>query len=481
MHRVQISSFMPLPEVVLFNRELRQDLLFLGNRDELWSKFKECLARRINLETKTFINGHGLLKWTLKGPMLGMSVHQARISNDHRMKHRMPVPLIAKHAYHETFDSAEFHVVQEILVYPSLYAEVRRRITTSTQAKIPAELVKSQRDQLFNGLKETKHIISKALFGCKDQIRPSFSDCFQIDLIKSGKQDSSHSSFSIVSIQNNNHVTIEVGSQTSKLLMQRLCNAVFFAFAQRVVIPVLWHTVRDSDISHRRAIRELIECLFISHSSHHYVYSKKLTAHILPWSYQRRAFEKIADTIGLAKIELDLKKEFTDWLQQFQSKDVIFLAGCTEPLKSKLVPTINRLFQLPGMPKLDSPILNVFDYLVLAFLHDQLLMEEDPQRFRIAEDRMGVRTANQIHIGAQILEGRFPDRYTQPHEKTDIYPVPGKLLDSLKQLQLITTLASRKTSAKMTFRININNHQVIKYCIQIKKEFDNKDIREIDE
>lgn len=472
MHRILLSAYLPLPEIVLSSDNLRGQLSFLGNRDELWKQFKECMDLRQNLETTTFIHDIGRLRWLLKGDMLGMAVHQARISNDYGMKHRMPIPLVAKRVYRVSFDSVEYHVVQEAHVFPSLYAEVKRKITSSRGVTIPPELIHSQREQFIHSLNEIKHNISKALFRARGVIHPSFSGCFRIDQVSSKKVNTNHSHYHLEFAQSNKPAIIRHHSQCSRLLLRRLNTAISSAFAQRVIVPVLWHTICDVGLSNKRAIREMIDCIFISHSPLHYIHSNRLLASLLPWSYQRRAFEKVAEKLGLLDTEKNLREEFTEWIQQFNANDLLFLMDCSEPLRSKLARTLKRLYQPSSTPELEPPTLNIFDYLVFAFLHDQILMEDDPQRHRIAEDRMGSRTAHQIHKGAQKLEGENPQRYSPAHEKSDLYPVPGTSLQVLRRMRLITTLTSKKTSATMTFRVNFDNDQVVHYCIKKRSEIE---------
>ena len=101
-------------------------------------------------------------------------------------------------------------------------------------------------------------------------------------------------------------------------------------------------------------------------------------------------------------------------------------------------------------------------------------MTEDPQRYRIPDDRLGRRSANMIDRGTSKLEEHLGSSVT--HKRSDLYPVPGPALQALMQMGLIKSVSSHKTSARMQFQVNLDKKEVLIRIAELTREMDESDI-----
>ena len=465
MQSVQIVAFLAVPEIITKRRDLRKELDFIGNSEDLWDTLRSCLNNRTNLNTGVFVHGVGELRWKVRGNALVMSIHQLRLANDYAMKHRMPIPLIAQHASQLIQDRQQFHVVNEIRIYPNLFAEAIVRVSTPMHRPIPTPLIEQVASTFRSELGATRRKISMALFGDKEAIRSSFSNFFTIDVNREARL-AGRKLYSInTSGKNKIRVALRI---SSRLFAQRIVEGVSLAIVQRIVNPILWSHLKNINYDEPSEIREMIETLLVSNSQNHYVYSKKTVPHILPWGYQRQAFEIIAKKMNVRSIDEDIRGEFIEWLDQIPFNELIPLLDCTPPLGPSLKTGLARRLRDPSPPHLQPPASTLFDYLVLAYLADRYKMLENPTVYKIAADRLGLRTANKIDEGMTRLEQKT--EYRPHHKKSDLYEVPGPTLRALSGLGLITSVELRKTQARMAFRVNHDNQYVRQRCIELKQK-----------
>jgi len=390
----------------------------------------------------------------------------------------MPIPLVASRHWRERFGNAEYIVTKQVRVYPTLFAELRLRIVSPNRT-IGPEFLDLMRESFTDHAKLLKGDVSNALFGDRHAINHGISGHFTIDVRSPSSLSHSHPSrerqapiVKLASLDRSKRIQI---TSSTRLLTQRVVDATALALAQRVVVPVLWASFENGDLDRPSVMRELAECILISQLPEHYVYSKKLSPHILPWSYQRRVFEAVAKVLKLFDMERDLTRKMAEWLRGVPVTRALFLLDCSYPVAQRMRSTLRRLAGARPSVTLKPPVETVLKYLVLAYLRDQYLMEEDPQRYRIPEDRYGVRTANQIRNGVLELERQL--EITPRHKKEDFYPIPGKALESLMRVGLVNTVTMQRTSSRLGFRINPENAHVLRLLIDTRTSFDSSKIR----
>ncbi|MHA1770963.1 MAG: hypothetical protein ACTSYL_10835 [Candidatus Thorarchaeota archaeon] len=473
-YRIQYVSFLPIPELVLKRDHLREPLRFLGWRDRLWKTFTTSLEKRSNLRTNIFVHGIGELRWHLKDHMLIMAVHQNRLASDYGMHHRMPIPLVARKSQQVVISKREYHRVDEVRVYPSLFAQAVTKITSSVDKPIPPPVATKIASEFNDALGEIKQRLSKSLFRERGAIAPNFSNFFTLKT--STRPSDNKRSYSVEYHPEKNTISMTTATG-SRILLRRLSEAVSLSLAQRTVIPILWNALMRTTFKRTPIIKELTESLLIAHAPTYYIYSDKLSPHILPWGYQRRAFETIAKKLELEKMEQKIKREFLDWLASIPPRDTVLLVDCSEPLGSQIGRALLRIAAKATDLDMQPPLKTLFDYLVLAYLHDKQLMDTDPSFHKIPDDRLGLRTTNKIDEGMTRLERT--KRYAPRHKKTDLYEVPGPLVQQLKVLGVITSQSVQMTSASMGFRIVDDNSHVVRRCIELAKSMSPNDRAEL--
>ena len=473
-HRVFISAFLPLPELVTHGDDLRQELVFLSDRDELWGKFQRTLVGLSSPDTNLFVNSIGRLRWRLTGDNLRPSLHQVLLRENYNMRHRMPIPLVAVKTARERFDGTVFNIVRSVRIYPTLYAEYRLKISTPAAAMIPEDYQRLKKQEFDAELKTVQRSLYTVLFGRGTYFRRRFSRSFTVELLTDWISWFCVDEISVTSSKPRRTTLIEIEGNVCKRFVSRAIEAAELALAQRVIAPVLWTGITAATTTSMKHIRELMECVFVSHNPDYYTGLSKLHPFILPSDYQRVIFRSMADILGLYSLRDELQNHLVTWLSSLPRSRLTALTMCTPPLKGTITAMVQRIAMELSDTYLRPPAKTVFDYLVLAHLRDTILMTEDPQRYRIPDDRLGRRSANMIDRGTSKLEEHLGSSVT--HKRSDLYPVPGPALQALMQMGLIKSVSSHKTSARMQFQVNLDKKEVLIRIAELTREMDESDI-----
>ncbi len=471
MHTIQFSSFLPIPEIVTRGSDLREGLRFLSARESLWEKFRETLSARENLDTGRFVIGFGRLVWRLRGEQLPVSVHQARLSRTHRMAHRMPLPLVARKLTRTAVDAVHLHIIHEVRVYPTLYSEQRVKIIAPGRETIPEQVARDIFPEIRQMYSRMRATLSKALFGCRETIGASPSSWFTID-IRGGRGSTGkrRRAVTIKATPDNTRFNVTLG-EYERVFARRAAEAVAVALAHRTVSPALWSAFVNPECD-IRSRREIIECILVAQNPDYHERSKRETPHILSHYYQRDIYEYVAGRFQLDRMYQRFTRQFVETLCGLPLADALYLSQATPPLGGLILTTLARRCEKQERPPaLTGPTKAILHYLILAYARDSRLVREDPQRYRIPEERVGLRTANKIHNGASRLEAAYSQEYTPRHSKEDIYEVPGRVLSSLLEMGLIEMREYKRTSASVAFRVRPENPMVRQVTLDLMTAF----------
>jgi len=467
---IQFSSYLSIPEIITNSSKLRESLLFLGKRNEVWNKFLSLRKIKKNTLFDVFLHDFSRIRWGLHGENLGQTIHAMRLYNNFGMILRPVIPLVASRRKTSLSADMRMDINEQVRLYPSSFCEYRLQVTPHHENDIDVNYIGQLKQEFRDNFSNVQYSLSLALFGDGHIIQKTFSDIFTTTIKFSKNPSGSRISYqseypTSLKISSTNAI-IETSPETKRLFLNRVRNALSLAFAYRVVVPSLWTTFINMDLINDEHLRELIEIIFIDLSPRYYLYSKKLDSHILPHSYQRKSFEVVYQELELGSIDNDTKKEFIDWLLPIPLDLISTLLNCSKPLRGELSRTLRKIRNIQNEFNLSPPTSTVFRYLTFAYLRDRYLMIDSPETYRFSKSRVGLRTANQILIGSKKIEDTFEIK--QSIEKNDIYKVPGRILRNLMEFSIIVSEESQKTNAPMAFRIDTDSPTAIRECIKIQ-------------
>ena len=465
---VWFTAFLPVPELVTRSDSVREPLRFLSSRDDVWRQFEAGLRGEPCPSEKVFVRGYSRLRWPVAGQALKASLHQLRLSREHGMRCRVPIPVVAKKHWEESSDKANLSLTEYVRLYPTLFAEVRLVLSPMTESSIPVHLQEEVGEGFRDRLQDIRRRISLALFGDPMFIYSSFSNYFTLNVCRSGISphafEVARGQYGTTVRAEGNTYTVQTDESASHLFVDRLVDSACLALAQRVVVPVLWSQLKTTPIEHAGILTELLECVALCHRAKYFIHSSKLEPHFLSNSYQRRMFEFVARALGLDSVEADLRKAIAGWLQSIPVMRAMPLLECSEPLRAELMATLRRLTSGTKDLDLKPPTGTVFRYLVLAYLRDGILSHWDPQRFLVPNEDIGRRSVHSIQKGVLGLEAGLEKQ--ERVDLHDLYPVPGRILQTLTDFGLVSPSAIRRTRARVAFRANSASTIVAEACTE---------------
>ncbi len=476
--RVVLSASIALPEMVLERERLRPELSFLGWRERLWRKFEGVLRGTARLDERLFVHGVGRLRWPLRGRNLCRSLHYRVICDDYYVSYRMPMPLVAKKIQHDTVGAEHFDLVWSVRLYPSLFAEYRLQISPNGPYLVDESWLGTLHSEFNSRLRLVKRSIEKLLFVGRLRVGRRFSPTERVEVfahrtkVAAGAEPFSKIEVSFPGLHT---MSIVIRPHISREFERRVTDAALLAFAHRNSIPAIWNLLRTSGDSSMVKVRDLLQSLYYSLNPLKYSVRVDFYENALASSYQRHVYSEVANRLRLLERFKKLKREVRDFVQSLSVREVLVLADVAPDLRGAITSYFRQGHSDTAKLEIGGPMLTVLDYLALAFLRDDYLVEMDPQRYRIADELLGARTANQIERGASNLVASTRRRYERVR-RSDLYPVPGPTLETLRNLRLILYLQSRRTSSALSFRVNTENGLIVDRLLSLRDSFLTNDI-----
>ncbi len=473
-HKVSFCAFLPLPEMITKSESLRPELSFLGSRGSLWTKFYRILKGYAHFPENLFVRGIGRLKWALLGDNLYHSINHLTKYDNYYIRCRVPIPLVAHKERRECFKDIFYNLVHSVRIYPSLFVEYRLSISTSAPLFIDEEYVKSKKTTFQSSIGRVKRAIEHLLFDKNFRIRRRFSSTERIDLVTRGANFDDAESYELDVLFEEPRTTIILGGPSrSKKFKDRLLYAATLPFAHRVTFTSIWNVLLSDEAKAFNKMYDMVYCLLYTLNPKWHINDEYSLVYCLPSSYLRHVYQKIASAIKLKQKYEFIRDKLQDFTRTLSISDALALANLPHFIRDDFTSILQKVYTSDAELHMEGPLLTVFDYLLFAFLRDGLLMQTNPQRYRIPDDRLGSRSANQIDKGSNNLAKKYNGMYTRV-KRSELYPVPGKTLETLRNLGLIEYLESNMTSASLSFRISLSNPYVLRRLVNLRKALSNK-------
>lgn len=473
-----LSSYLPFPEMITDTSTLRNSLRFLCSSNLTRTIFKQCLKEPSKSPDLPFINGIAKLRWVVSGRNLPLSLHHFRLETDYCMTHRPPIPMVARCAYQTSYKDSLIDVTDEVRLFPACLIEYRMKLVPLS--KMTGNTLSQTAENTFRKrLKSYRSDIEKALL-MDSSIDASFSDIFESQILKVKNPTSgvkfAYQKYNARCRVDSGVIRVETLPSATRLFLDRILDSISYAQAHRIMIPSLWNTLRQHT-ENPTELKQISECLLINYNPRHYLYSDKISPHILPHSYERKVFEVVSQWFDLLSMTKDVTRQFASLIKTLPFNSVLKLVECSEPIRSDLSTLTKRTLNSTNVYPLKPPLSTVFDYLAVAYLRDSYVHEDDPSVKFIVESRRGARNARQIVKGCKRVEQFFgiKDRV----KKNLLYPSPGQLILELERIGLVSIQQHSKTSSNYVFRINKEADTSKKRLLHLSKSLKREDIKKL--